>query len=394
MVLALLGIIISYTADNFFPSDYEENKSREERLKARLNIFKEQTLFLSLILALIGILISIFSDNILAIIKSKKEIFTNILVFLVVLIIFFLLLEVVLRVFYSQQIYDEFGFGPGEPYHYNKIKFNSWGYRDIEHSIKKDNDTYRILIIGDSFTFGWGIKNLDDIYSRVLQKKLDNEYGKDKFEVITLAKNGFSTKDVTKVLKDIGLNLNPDLIVYGYYVNDIEGANSFKGYEKLYFHHFLRPYEVGYFLYQNSFAYYFLESRIKNMIRSYGLERNTYKNYMEHLYSDSNPSFIEHRQSMQEFINIGTERNIPIIVLSFPIITDFEDYPFYFINEYIESITKDVVYIDLLNSFSDYSPEELRVGFLEEHINELGHSITANILFNEIKTMEVHNIYP
>ena len=391
IVLGLLGIIASFTINSYFSDKFDqENINKGERLKTRIGIFKGQMLSLSLIFILIGILTFTFSKDILAIIKSKKEIFTNILVFLIVLIVSFFLLEVVLRVFYSQQIYDEFGFGPGEPYHFKRIELNSLGFRDVEHSMEKDDGVYRIIIIGDSFTFGWGIKNSENIYSRVLQKKLDEEYGNDKFEVINLAQNGFSTADVVDVFKGIGLNLNPDLIIYGYHPNDAEGPGSFIGFEKLFFHHFLRPYEVGYFLYQNSFAYYFLESRLKNVIRYLGLEGKTYQDYITHLYSDSNPFFEEQKSYFREFIETGKKNNISVMIINFPFISDFSNYPFDFINEYIEknTLSNEALYIDMFDYFSQYkNPDDLTVSFLDGHMNELGHNITANAIFNEVQNL-------
>lgn len=388
ILFSVANIIITFVVKNHFLGKFDQdNASGEERLKVRMQIFQKHMISLSLFSALIGMLIFIFSENTAKFIKRKKKIFMNISVFLVVLIVSFFILEAILRVFYSEQIYDEFGFGPGEPYHYKRINLNSLGFRDVEHSIEKDNNIYRIIVIGDSFTFGWGIKNSDDIYSSVLQKKLDDKYGKGKFEVINLAKNGYSTADVVNVIRDTGLKFNPDLIIYGYYPNDAEGPNSLKGFEKLYFHHFLRPYEAGYFLYQNSFAYYFLESRLKNVIQQLGFEGKTYQDYITHLYSDSNPFFKEHKAYLEDFINIGKKENISVIIMNFPVITDFSNYPFSFINGYIENVTlsNDAIYIDLLDSFSQYNANNLKVSFLDAHINELGHNITADAILNQIQ---------
>ena len=177
ILFSVANVIITFVVKNHFLGKFDQDDvSGGERLKVRMQIFQNQMLSLSLFSALVGILTFIFSENIAKFIKRKKKIFINISVFLVVLIVSFFILESILRIFYSEQIYDEFGFGPGEPYHYKKIELNSLGCRDIDHSIEKDNNIYRIIIIGDSFTFGWGIKNSDDIYSSVLQKKLEEEY--------------------------------------------------------------------------------------------------------------------------------------------------------------------------------------------------------------------------
>lgn len=70
--------------------------------------------------------------------------------------------------------------------------------------------------------------------------------------------------------------------------------------------------------------------------------------------------------------------------MDIPTITDFDNYPFRFVNEYVENIalSNGAKYLDLLPILSEYDPKELEVSFMDAHMNELGHSITAEVLFN------------
>jgi hypothetical protein len=45
---------------------------------------------------------------------------------------------------------------------------NAQGYRDREHERDNDDGSTRIVILGDSFTFGDGVAD-DEIYPRILQ---------------------------------------------------------------------------------------------------------------------------------------------------------------------------------------------------------------------------------
>ena len=47
-------------------------------------------------------------------------------------------------------------------------KINPHSLRDVEHSWEKPENTYRILIVGDSYTEGQGIE-LEEIYGRILE---------------------------------------------------------------------------------------------------------------------------------------------------------------------------------------------------------------------------------
>ena len=47
------------------------------------------------------------------------------------------------------------------------IKINSLGWRDREISLEKQEDTFRIVALGDSITFGWGVE-LNETYIKQL----------------------------------------------------------------------------------------------------------------------------------------------------------------------------------------------------------------------------------
>ncbi|MBI2653403.1 SGNH/GDSL hydrolase family protein [Candidatus Woesearchaeota archaeon] len=386
IVVFILGVLTYFLADRYSEKLVKKgNTATEERQKVRIAVFKQQVLYLGIFLGVIGILMSLFSKNIEKFIKVRKNLFVNILFLIIFSIILLLMFEIILRIFFSNKIYKEYGFGPGNLEWAKKIKLNSLGYRDIQHSIAKQNGTFRILVFGDSYTMGSGIDNFDDVYARVLQKKLDESYGKGKFEMIILAKGGYSTINVLRDLRDIGLNMSPDLIVYGYYANDAEGPGSMNGYEKLFFHHYAMPYEAGYFLYQHSFAYYFFESRLKNLLRSLGFEDKSYADYIRHLYSDSD-LFNEHKKYLIEFIRTSKENGVPVVIINIPVISDFNNYTFAYVNEYVKNVTllNGGIYIELLPHFAKYGQEKLRVSFLDAHMNELGHNITAEVIFNEM----------
>jgi|TARA_B100002003_G_scaffold248023_1_gene280838 lysophospholipase L1-like esterase len=385
ILLFISGLTISSVFDVDFVEKYIDDDGRiGEHVKIRISIFQNQMLYLSLFFGLIGILMLIFSKDLIRILNKKKALLINIIFLSVLLIGFLIVGEVILRVFFSQQIYSEYGSGPGGLKFINNVEYNSLGFRDIEHNTEKDDDISRILIIGDSFTFGYSIDDLKNVYPRILQKKLDDNYGKNKFEVITLAQGGYSTIDAVKAIKNVGINLSPDLIILGYYANDAEGPDSRVGFEKMFFHHYLIPYEAGSWLYTHSFFYYFLESRTKNLIRGYGLEKKSSKDYIAHLYSDSNPFFREHQGYLADFIDSGKRKGIPVVIMNIPVITDFNQYPFYFVNDYVENITisNGALYLDILPYLSEYGSNEVIASFMDSHINELGNNIIADALFD------------
>ncbi|MBI4974099.1 SGNH/GDSL hydrolase family protein [Candidatus Roizmanbacteria bacterium] len=93
------------------------------------------------------------------------------------------------------------------------VTTNSLGYRDHEFG-KKSTDTYRILTVGDSFTFGHGIENNNETYPKKLEKYL-NMKGK-KVEVFNVAVRGYSPDQEYRQIVNKLLFLEPDMIIWNF----------------------------------------------------------------------------------------------------------------------------------------------------------------------------------
>lgn len=140
------------------------------------------------------------------------------------MIIFFSLVELVLRysgygnlIIYephpelywkpkpNQNCYTKIGHKP--------IHVNSKGTRGEDFKESKPNNVFRVLCIGDSKTFGWGLSE-DAIYCRLLQNSLQEEIGVSrKVEVINAGVNAWSYSQIFVYLRDIGITYDPDIVV-------------------------------------------------------------------------------------------------------------------------------------------------------------------------------------
>ncbi|MFZ2356550.1 MAG: SGNH/GDSL hydrolase family protein [Candidatus Omnitrophota bacterium] len=97
------------------------------------------------------------------------------------------------------------------------INTNSDGLRDKEH-LPCDN-CYKILALGDSFTFGDGVE-LNDTYLSILEDTLNKNANK-KHEIIKAGVVGYSTYNERLYLEKKGLGYHPHLVFVQFWWDDL-----------------------------------------------------------------------------------------------------------------------------------------------------------------------------
>jgi len=99
------------------------------------------------------------------------------------------------------------------------VKIGDHGLKNGPFSTKKERGTYRILCIGDSVTFGWGMPT-EASYPRTLERALRDHPG-GRFEVINGGMPGFQSAQVAALLSSRFLDIEPDLLVVCLGRNDV-----------------------------------------------------------------------------------------------------------------------------------------------------------------------------
>lgn len=107
------------------------------------------------------------------------------------------------------------------------FRTNDYGLRGPPISPRAERGTFRILVSGDSVTMGWGVEE-EDAYPRVLERLLNDAAaalpgGHPRYEVINAGLAGINSRMANHRIIKFGDKLRPDLTIYGFTVNDIEG---------------------------------------------------------------------------------------------------------------------------------------------------------------------------
>lgn len=81
------------------------------------------------------------------------------------------------------------------------IRINSAGFRDYEFQKQKTNGVFRIAVLGNSITFGWGLA-LEDTYPKILENLLNEKKGNKKFtyQVYNFAIDGYNSLPRSRII--------------------------------------------------------------------------------------------------------------------------------------------------------------------------------------------------
>lgn len=95
------------------------------------------------------------------------------------------------------------------------VHINSQGTRGPEFILPKQAGAIRILSLGDSRTFGWGLSD-EQTYSRQVEAELQKHFGSGrKVEVINAGVNAWSYPQMTAFFREFGLKYEPDCVIVG-----------------------------------------------------------------------------------------------------------------------------------------------------------------------------------
>jgi hypothetical protein len=271
------------------------------------------------------------------------------------------------------------------------IKINSHGLRDREFSYEKPEGVKRVLGIGDSFTFGYGV-NSDDCYLKQLELEL-NRNG-DKWEVINAGVTGYSMWQYLAYFEHYGYRYEPDLVTIGFYFDDFYGDPSAE--EKTYSgsrHHSLKSIRLVNFsrncLQLLQFRYrYLLGSRWLRSIE----DRREYilSNAYHHLLSGKADQklYRKFETRLGEFYRMAKQHGARVLVIFIPDIVQLNRPELQGVNNFLEEIClrSQIGYLDMASHFERFEDvKKLYMLPYDAHTSPTGHKIIAAELEKKIK---------
>jgi lysophospholipase L1-like esterase len=249
------------------------------------------------------------------------------------------------------------------------VSINSEGLRDREFSLDKPPDVYRIMMLGDSTTFGWGVKQ-DDTAAKFLERKLNADLptGYNRVEVMNTGVGNYDTVQEATYYETIGWEYHPDLVVLVFFINDPEPV----------------PIEKKGFLIDRSYLVAFATNRIDGVLRHTGA-RPDWKTYYASLYDDDRPGFQACKKALVSLANSTRSHDAKVLVAILPELHQIngDSYPFKAAHQKIKNVmaSENVPVVELIDSLKDHGPEEtLWVTPLDDHPNAKANNFVSDQL--------------
>lgn len=244
------------------------------------------------------------------------------------------------------------------------VSINSHGLRDREIPYEKTPGTYRILAIGDSVAFGWGVA-FDRIFPKVIEKNLREEFP---VEVLNLGVGNYNTEQELAAFLAEGVRYQPDAVLLFYHITDAEPTQK----NRLNF------------LGRHSYLYAFLLQRWAQL-QPFLSSGTHYVPFYQDLYRGE--KWERFKPTLSRFADEARSRGIELIPVILPETRSLQAYPFHEFHAALKGAfaEKGIAVIDTLDAFLGKAPEEVMVAKDDPHPNEAAHQIIAALVTEQMK---------
>lgn len=273
------------------------------------------------------------------------------------------------------------------------LKTNNQGWRETTLPEPKAANEYRIVGIGDSVMFGWGVAE-ELRYMDLLETRLQESSPDRRWTTISLAVPGYNLAMEMEALRQYGLAYEPDMIIYGFVSNDFCAPTFLAGPKSI-----LTPRSfIGHYLYGSPLTKPTrMDRRGRRAGASRGRGRDSYRKIRAIFPTpicspDDVPT--QYRQlvgiqsfgrAVRELAQIGRDLGIPVLVLTHRS-SNSERLP--------ELLPDDVTYLDFTAHHTDYMraqgnddllQSELILSPRDPHPSVKGHQLIARHLFDALR---------
>lgn len=255
-----------------------------------------------------------------------------------------------------------------------EVSINQHGFRGPDFPMEKGAQEKRLMILGDSVVFGWGVAQ-DAILSAVLERKIEQE-GFDNWSVIGSGVGSWNTRTECEYLKREGAQFQPDILVLVIVPNDVEPKDVGRtavSRDQLETAQVSPGHRIVRFIGRQSYVF----SAFHHVLRL-----RDQADHITKLYEADSPAWEDARQALYEIDEICRSQDIELFAFLYgDMSTDFSR-AFYM--AYAQQLIELKVPSFVVNK--RVYEEDFRNSKIDGHPNAAGHSLIADQMFEALKS--------
>jgi lysophospholipase L1-like esterase len=256
-------------------------------------------------------------------------------------------------------------------------RYNSLRFRDAEPDTKKPG-VLRVLVFGDSFAEGQGVKEKDTLAAQLA--RLLAELAPARYEVRNAGRRGLDFPELSEAFEK-ALAYEPDLMVYALTLNDAVQPPEFRARQSFVNDWILDRERSPDEAVPSGFGLRVFDF-IRQRVEAWRVGRATTEWYLD-MWSDRNPGWRETGERLRGMKRALEARGGRLLVAPWPLFVGLEGgYPFGAVHREIERFCfgAGIAHHDLLAAFRGRSTAELWVHPVDHHPNEVAHRLAAESL--------------
>jgi lysophospholipase L1-like esterase len=251
------------------------------------------------------------------------------------------------------------------------VKRNPEGFRDALHVLTPKLGTSRLLCVGDSVAFGWGISRTEDRFGEQLAKRLQAKTRHD-WESLNASEPNAHTLDHIRFLERM-LPYRPDVVVLLYVFNDIEYLDLGEGRRFLGNDPFQSRWNPLRVLYENFYAFEYL------FVWGRRVHHSLHKDAYPDPYLD--PKLLaRHLVDVARFQSIATQAGAVFALVPVDLVVVFEPKRRDRYRMFVQQAqASGLTVCSLDEAFDGYSLRDLRVSSMDDHPSATTHHRAADV---------------
>jgi len=248
------------------------------------------------------------------------------------------------------------------------VHINRRKLRDQDYDYERPPGIRRILMLGDSITFGWGVP-VEHTVSKHLERLLQ-ESGH-RVEVINTGVGNYNTTMEVEYFLTEGYRFDPQVVVLNFFINDAEPTPTYT------------PLTL---LQRHSHAYVWLTGRVDVVFRHLD-QRQTWWEYYRGLYNS--PGWKAAEESIARLATYCHRNGIGLLIANYPELREMKHYRFDRVRTLVQEAAEGngTTYLDLYEAVRNEEAPMLWVTEPDPHPSRHAHKLFAESMLPTIEDM-------